>query len=50
MTKRKPKILKLKRRDYQPSKAELEEEFDMPKAKIGQARKAFFQPVKIKTE
>ena len=32
------------RKDYQPSRAELREEFDMPEADIETVRKAFFQP------
>ena len=35
------------RKDYQPSRAELREEFDMPEADIETVRKAFFQPVKV---
>lgn len=50
MTKPKRKKLKLKKRSYQPSRAELREEFDMPKAKIKDVRKAFFEPVEIEEE
>ena len=32
------------RKDYQPSKAEMEKEFDMPEADIETVRKTFFQP------
>lgn len=32
--------------DYQPSKAELEEEFDMPGADMETLREAFFKPLK----
>lgn len=35
------------RRNYQPSKAEMEKEFDMHKADIETVRKAFFQPLKV---
>lgn len=35
------------RKDYQPSRAELREEFDMPKADMETVRNAFFQPVKV---
>ena len=39
--------LTLPPRDYQPSKAELEEEYDMPGADIDTLRKAFFRPVQV---
>ena len=29
-----PRVIDLPRRDYQPSKAELEQEFDMPRASL----------------
>lgn len=35
------------RKDYQPSRAELREEFNMPEADIETVRKAFFQPLKV---
>ena len=35
------------RKNYQPSRAELREEFDMPEADMETVRKAFFQPVKV---
>lgn len=35
------------RKDYQPSKAEMEKEFDMPEADIETVRKTFFQPLKV---
>lgn len=38
------------RKDYQPSKAEMEKEFDMPEADMETVRKAFFQPVKVVEE
>ena len=34
-------------RDYQPCKAELEEEHDMPKAKMSTLRSAFFRPFSL---
>ena len=34
--------------DYQPSKAEKEKEYNMPKAKEGIVRSAFFQPYAIR--
>ena len=34
-------------RDYQPSKAELEEEYEMPGADMDTLRKAFFRPVEV---
>jgi len=42
------KEITLPRRDYQPSQAELKEEYDMPGADKERLRKAFFEPVKIK--
>ena len=43
----KSKTVKMPKRNYQPSKAELEKEFDIPKAKIKDVRKALFRPIKI---
>lgn len=37
-------------RDYQPTKAELEEEFDMPGADIKTVRSAFFRPIRVATK
>lgn len=37
---------RIKPRDYQPSKAELEEEYDMPGASMEMLREAFFKPLK----
>lgn len=49
--KQKRKDIKLpSRKDYQPSRKELREEFDMPGADIETVRKAFFQPVKVVKE
>lgn len=36
----------IKPSEYQPSKAELEEEYDMPGADMETLRKAFFKPLK----
>ena len=35
-------------RNYQPSKAEHEEEIDMPKASLKTMKEVFFRPVKVK--
>lgn len=37
-------------RDYQPTKAEREEEFDMPGADIKTVRSAFFRPIRVAGE
>ena len=37
-------------RDYQPTKAETEREYDMPSADIVTVRRAFFQRVKVRKE
>lgn len=37
-------------RDYQPSKAEHEEELVLPKASLKTVREAFFRPVKVKVK
>ena len=37
-------------RDYQPSKAEQEQEYDMPGADIVTVRNAFFRRVRVKEE
>ena len=42
--------LTLPPRTYQPSRAELLEEFDMPGMDMETVRKAFLRPVRIKTE
>ena len=46
--KRKPREITLPPRTYQPSRAELREEFDMPGASMETVRKAFFRPFKVK--
>ena len=35
-------------RDYQPTKAETEREYDMPGADIVTVRRAFFRPVRVR--
>ena len=37
-------------RDYQPTKAETEKEYDMPGAEIRTVRNAFFRRVRVKEE
>ena len=37
-------------RDYQPTKAETEQEMDMPGADIVTVRKAFFRRIKVRDE
>lgn len=44
------KKITLPLRDYQPSKAELEDSQDMPGTDMKRLRKAFFEPVEIKRE
>ncbi len=39
------KVIPMPPASYQPSKADMEESFDMPKAKMSKLRKAFFTPV-----
>ena len=46
----KPVAMQLPKRSYQPSKAKLREEMDMPGLSREQARKAFFRPFKFKTD
>lgn len=43
-----PVEIELPPRGYKPTKAELEEEFDMPGASMERIRKAFFRPVRVK--
>jgi hypothetical protein len=43
----KPREITLPPRTYQPSRAELREEFDMPGASMETVRRAFFRPVKV---
>ena len=42
-----PRDPHLPSKDYQPSKAEMEEEFDMPGMSDDQVREAFFRPVRF---
>ena len=42
-----PREIVLPPSDYQPTKAELEQEFDMPGADMETIRRAFFRPTKI---
>ncbi len=44
------KTIEMPPRDYQPSKAELAEEFDMPGISEKQMHKAFFWPIQVKTK
>ena len=37
-------------RDYQPSKAEREEECNMPDADLEAVRRAFFRPIRVRKE
>ncbi len=45
-----PRTITLKDRRYQPSKAELNEEIDMPGMSEDELRDTFFRPFKVKTE
>ena len=36
--------------DYQPSRAELREEMDMPKMSLAKVRSAFFRPFRFETK
>ena len=42
------KRIELAPSEYQPSKAELEEEVRLPGASLAQVRRAFFRPFKIR--
>ena len=42
-----PREIVLPPDDYEPTKAELEEESEMPGADMGTVRRAFFRPTKI---
>ena len=42
-----PAVVEIKPHDYQPSKAELEEEINMPGMSLDEVRKAFLGSVKI---
>ena len=45
-----PRTVTLPPKDYQPSKAELEEEIDMPGMSDEEIRRTFFRPFKIVRE
>ena len=45
-----PREIDLPPRDYQPSKAELEEEIDMPEADMDTIRAAFGRPFIIRSQ
>ena len=46
----KEKIITLPPQSYQPTKAQMEEEYDMPGASLGKLQRAFFRPVKVLRE
>ena len=48
-SKPKPKetVITLPPKEYQPSKAELEKEYDMPGLSLEKLRQTFFRPVKV---
>ena len=46
----KPRAIRVPRSDYQPSRAELREEIDMPKLSLKRARQAFFRPFRFESE
>ena len=46
----KPRPVEMKPTDYQPSKAEMEETFDMPRLSESEAFEAFFQPIRPVSE
>ena len=43
-----PREIDMPPRDYQPTKAETEREYDMPAADIVTVRRAFFRPVRVR--
>ena len=45
-----PRTIPLPPSDYQPSKAEMEEEFDMPGMSDEEIRRTFFRPFKFVRE
>lgn len=45
-----PRTINMPSRDYQPSKAGMEAEYDMPGATTGTVRRAFFRPFNVKPE
>ena len=42
--------IKLPTNDYQPPKAEMLKEYDMPEMSLEEVRKAFFTPVEVERE
>lgn len=46
----KPRTMRIKPRDYQPSAAELREEMDMPRLSLKRAREAFGRPFRFEQE
>ena len=46
----KPRTMRIPKSDYQPSRAELREEIDMPKLSLKRARQAFFRPFRFESE
>ena len=45
-----PRTITLPDKDYQPRKAEMEQEYDMPGASLGTIRSAFFRPFNIRRQ
>ena len=45
-----PRTMPVKPSFYQPSRAELREEIDMPKLSLKRAREAFFRPFRFESE
>lgn len=45
-----PQTITLPGNDFQPRKADMEEEYDMPGASLDTIRSAFFRPVNVKRE
>ena len=45
-----PRTMPVKPSTYQPSRAELREETDMPKLSLKRARSAFFRPFRFETK
>ena len=50
LTAQEPRTLPLPPKGYQPSKGELEEEFDMPGLTDDQVRERFFRPFRFERE
>lgn len=45
-----PRTIKLPGNDYQPRKAEMEREYDMPGADMETLRSAFFRPINVERQ